>query len=682
MELTIIIGFRDWGLERLELSLKSLKNCIKDLEAEIIVSDFGSADTESVQSVCERMDVVHHFTQADHWSRSKAINSAFEISKGRIIAMTDADMLFTPDTFQHIVTAIESNPNSAVAVQCRDLPQELDASGIRENFGNWSFIESKAHLRPRWGMGGLFAVRRELFSLLRGLDERMHTYGGEDLDFAKRAQDAGNRIVWLENSDVRMYHIWHPSSRAVASVSPAGSQAIAENKKLLERDPTIIRNTTGKVYFRDPEHPIVSVVIASRNRGDLIAESIYSALAQTVLDLEVIVVNDGSDDNTPEVVLSIDDPRLRLINIEPSGISKARNTGTQNARGHFIAVLDDDDLMPINRLERSLRAIQKGYQASYGSFVNFTPDTREFGLNVSKLGFGESTISGNGDAPGHSTWLVPRKLMELVPYDETLTSAVDNNVAIRLAALGIKWKHTERVLLMRRLHDRQISEHDGDNQKKAAKSAQFWFESISDRETRKVSKASYKNIKWPNLPEKTDMFSHVGAWLPDELVIRDVFYTGELGSAHCYLNSSGKLQGKVTLYQNGEAKFESGYLSAVTWKDMALMRRNGLQFQVARHYWNDGVRKGVNPVDIRSSLRQAVLEHCHVKWEGHTFRVSEGAAASSTNLLILEILLEVRGLQDEAIFLTETEAPSGLIAPQAAPDKNELPANESLIRFS
>lgn len=91
----------------------------------------------------------------------------------------------------------------------------------------------------------------------------------------------------------------------------------------------------------------ISVIIPLFNKQDYIIRSINSVLMQTHSDFELIVVNDGSTDNSRQIVESINDPRLNLITQSNGGVSKARNTGVKAARARWVAFLDaDDEYMP------------------------------------------------------------------------------------------------------------------------------------------------------------------------------------------------------------------------------------------------------------------------------------------------------------------------------------------------
>lgn len=92
---------------------------------------------------------------------------------------------------------------------------------------------------------------------------------------------------------------------------------------------------------------MISVIIPLYNKEPIIERSLQSVLSQDYDDFEVVVVNDGSTDRSADIVRSINDPRIRLIEQENGGPSKARNTGVNNAKGDWILFLDaDDELLP------------------------------------------------------------------------------------------------------------------------------------------------------------------------------------------------------------------------------------------------------------------------------------------------------------------------------------------------
>ena len=92
------------------------------------------------------------------------------------------------------------------------------------------------------------------------------------------------------------------------------------------------------------QQPLVSAVIPTRNRPDLVCRAVRSALQQTYRNIEVVVVIDGPDPATVAALKRVDDSRIRIVALDENvGGAEARNIGVRTARGEFIALLDDDD---------------------------------------------------------------------------------------------------------------------------------------------------------------------------------------------------------------------------------------------------------------------------------------------------------------------------------------------------
>lgn len=108
-----------------------------------------------------------------------------------------------------------------------------------------------------------------------------------------------------------------------------------------------------------PHEALVSVIIPTHNRADLVVRAIRSVLAQTYRNLECIVVDDASTDNTGDAVRAIQDPRLTYLRHEQSKHASAtRNTGIAAAKGEYIAFLDDDDEWLPEKLAKQVALLQ------------------------------------------------------------------------------------------------------------------------------------------------------------------------------------------------------------------------------------------------------------------------------------------------------------------------------------
>lgn len=90
--------------------------------------------------------------------------------------------------------------------------------------------------------------------------------------------------------------------------------------------------------------PLVSVIIPTFNRAHMINDALDSVLQQTYKNIEVIIIDDGSTDDTQDLITNINDPRLRYVKQENAGVSAARNHGVAISKGVYIAFLDSDDI--------------------------------------------------------------------------------------------------------------------------------------------------------------------------------------------------------------------------------------------------------------------------------------------------------------------------------------------------
>jgi glycosyltransferase involved in cell wall biosynthesis len=207
--------------------------------------------------------------------------------------------------------------------------------------------------------------------------------------------------------------------------------------------------------------PGLSVVIPTYNRADLLGEAIDSVLAQDWPELELIVVDDGSTDETPEVLAGYGD-RLRVIRQENAGESAARNTGILEARREFVALLDSDDYWLPGKLERQMEQLS-GEPSLDGSFTAYT--------RIGDVPQEDVVLDGwegtQADALEHlligcrintSTAIVRRSaLIDVGLYDVTLRCAQDYDLWLRLAVRGYRMAYVPEPLATYRIHGGAVS---------------------------------------------------------------------------------------------------------------------------------------------------------------------------------------------------------------------------------
>lgn len=269
--------------------------------------------------------------------------------------------------------------------------------------------------------------------------------------------------------------------------------------------------------MKNQDKPLISVVIATRNRANLLKQSMHSVLSQTFRDLELIVVDDGSSDNTREIVESMNDTRVTYVREQGRGISAARNTGADHSNGVWTAVHDDDDIMLPSRLEKQLEFANDSVDFIYGAFINFDDESAQLQLHHGRnYGYGPALMSGF--APGHSTWLVRTELLRKFRYDEGIESAVDNNLTFRMLRSGIRFKHSGVVCLLRRVHSGRITDQGGQGQKYVAQmNLEFIRRGFSSEEIDTLSQEARRD--WGPVDKKNWETKFLG-FIPDHLVKR------------------------------------------------------------------------------------------------------------------------------------------------------------------
>lgn len=188
--------------------------------------------------------------------------------------------------------------------------------------------------------------------------------------------------------------------------------------------------------------PEISVIITAWNSGRWIAETLRSVFRQSFQDFEVIVVDDGSTDETAQIVASFDDPRLRYVRQENRGQSVASNVGAGMARGRFLKFLDADDLWNVQHLEAQYQAIRDCPGAiascSWGYFREHSEATQPRAEHVNRdfddpLEWLVTSLTQDEGMMGVWMWLIPREVWQQHGrFHEELTLNKDYDLSIRL----------------------------------------------------------------------------------------------------------------------------------------------------------------------------------------------------------------------------------------------------------
>ena len=125
--------------------------------------------------------------------------------------------------------------------------------------------------------------------------------------------------------------------------------------------------------------PVISVIVPVFNGEKTISETIRSILNQTFQDLEILIINDGSTDNTLEILSEFEDERIKIFSYENGGLPVARNRGIEQSSGDFVTFLDADDLWEPEKLEEQLKSLRHNPKAGVSySWTSFIDENSQF----------------------------------------------------------------------------------------------------------------------------------------------------------------------------------------------------------------------------------------------------------------------------------------------------------------
>lgn len=186
--------------------------------------------------------------------------------------------------------------------------------------------------------------------------------------------------------------------------------------------------------------PKVSVIIPVFNRENLIRRSIQSVLNQTYKNLELLIIDDASTDNTSEKIAQIKDDRLKYFRNERNcGPSKSRNRGIQLSSGELIAFQDSDDEWYTDKLEKQVGALKEcteDFAAVYCGMEFFDLNSgKKIGDDIREFDFTQNFLTGQHLlTPANVTVLIKKSVLDEVgAFDERLYAAEDTELAMRVS---------------------------------------------------------------------------------------------------------------------------------------------------------------------------------------------------------------------------------------------------------
>ena len=350
---------------------------------ELIIVDDGSPDDTAATAhaiIAEHPGHAIRLLQTPNRGVSEARNAGIRMARGAYILPLDADDIIRPTMLEKTVQLLEANPDIAIAYT------DIEHFGaVNRTIQAAEFDAAKIPINNQLNVCSLY--RREAWERCGGYNSS--TIGYEDWDFWVSCTAHGSQARRIPES-LLLYRVKETSqyTHALQRDAELRARIVLNHPQLYP--PKRLREARRIVNSRPepqvPGAPLVSVIVPTHNRPELLCDALRSILSQTLQDFEIIVVNDAGVDVGPWI-RSLDEPeRIRLLRHPRNrGLAAARNTGLTAARGKYIAYLDDDDLFYPHHLATLVDAAETtGHAVVYSDGCQASYSEREGGTVVDR----------------------------------------------------------------------------------------------------------------------------------------------------------------------------------------------------------------------------------------------------------------------------------------------------------
>ncbi|HDR1791974.1 TPA: glycosyltransferase, partial [Pasteurella multocida] len=467
----------------LDITLACLVNQKTNYPFEVVVADDGSKENllTIVQKYEQKLDI-KYVRQKDYGYQLCAVrNLGLRTAKYDFVSILDCDM--APQQLwvhSYLTELLEDNdivligPRKYVDTHNITAEQFLNDPYLIESLpetatNNNPSITSKGNISLDWRLEhfkktdnlrlcdspfryfscGNVAFSKEWLNKVGWFDEEFNHWGGEDVEFGYRlfAKGCFFRVI-----DGGMAYHQEPPGKENETDREAGKSITLKIVK--EKVPYIYRKLLPIEDSHIHRIPLVSIYIPAYNCANYIQRCVDSALNQTVVDLEVCICNDGSTDNTLEVINKLygNNPRVRIMSKPNGGIASASNAAVSFAKGYYIGQLDSDDYLEPDAVELCLKEFLKDKTLAcvYTTNRNVNPDGSLIANGYNWPEFSREKLT-TAMIAHHFRMFTIRAWHLTDGFNEKIENAVDYDMFLKLSEVG-KFKHLNKICYNRVLH--------------------------------------------------------------------------------------------------------------------------------------------------------------------------------------------------------------------------------------
>ncbi|MDL2280819.1 glycosyltransferase family 2 protein [Selenomonadales bacterium OttesenSCG-928-I06] len=404
---------------------------------EIIVVDDGS--TDNTQEILQDYPDIKYFYQ-ENQGVSSARNLALQESTGQYVAFLDSDDYWLPGKLEAQTKYFCENPD------CQIVFTGYHNILSKDELQSMELVKHELSLEKRYKHYLPSAlIKKEVFQKCGNFSKELLT--GEDSEIVLRMQMRGININHYISENY--YHRLLHGTNLILTLTPT-----KECKESFKN--SILSNLREQIQNKHvAKKPLISVIIPTYNRASYIEKAINSVLAENYEPIEIIVVDDGSTDNTKEIIQK-KYPFIKYFYQENRGPSEARNTGIKNALGEYISLLDSDDYWLPGKLAAQLKYFRENPECLI-VFTGYSNILEKEELKENDLVQHELLLEKTLKQL-LPTALIKKEVFQKVGlFSKELFVAEDTELIIRMCVNGIKTDHyLSENYYHRLLHDQNL----------------------------------------------------------------------------------------------------------------------------------------------------------------------------------------------------------------------------------
>ncbi|MEW6654898.1 MAG: glycosyltransferase family 2 protein, partial [Bacteroidota bacterium] len=478
---------------------------------EVIVIDNASTDSTKEWFEKEKYQFPNltYISLDENIGFGPAVNIGFRNSKGKYLVVLNNDTLVSPQWLSNLLEFMGEDPSIGIISPVTNyvgegLQIDEDAINMSSRLDFITDYATKISMRkeliyePNRLVFFCVVIRRDLIDLIGYLDENYIKGNFEDDDYCMRARLAGYKLAIAKNS-----FVYHKGSITFKINQISHTQYMQTNREKFFLKVGRLSTSFYPTKYSNNKKGELSVIVRTKDRPVLLKNALNSLANQTYRGFEVVLVNDGGVD-VKDLVEKFSDffPIKYFMHDTPKGRTAAINTGLTNARGKWIAYLDDDDILYPWHFESLLSVHDLSqYNVIYGDYNRALFLDQTCGSPLKLMGvppweFNKNEFLIGNYIPIHSYIHLKECIDSIGFWNESLNRLEDYEFLLRLASLG-NFRHVKKVIAEYRVYLDVDNSITGDGRSEYLNSLEYIYNlyPVSDESIRTARETAIQALR-------------------------------------------------------------------------------------------------------------------------------------------------------------------------------------------